>query len=190
MSQTEGSPRYDRSAGGLVVAMVVTVAVVIALVVFRDLISDDVEVEPAAVDYLEKVEQAQDAGLAPAYLPSLPEGWIATGAEVTPGEPPGFGLSLLTDDEKYVGVRQEADSVDDLLEEYVVEETDEGEPVEVTGSIASTWETYSDTGGDLAYAAEVGETTVIVYGSAGRADIERVVGSLTTRPLRSPSPSR
>ncbi|MDQ4052511.1 MAG: DUF4245 domain-containing protein [Actinomycetota bacterium] len=189
MSQTEGGGRYERSASGLIIAMVVTVAAVIVLVVIRDLISSDLEVEPEAVDYLEKVEQAQDAGLEPAYPPTLPEGWQATGAEVTPGQLPGFGLSLLTDDEKYVGVRQEADSVDDLLEEYVGEATDEGGPFAVTGSVATTWATYSDTGGDLAYAAEVGETTVLVYGSADRSDIEQVVGSLTTRPLRSPSPS-
>jgi hypothetical protein len=189
VSQTEGGGRYERSAGGLIIAMVVTVAAVTAFVVFRSLISTDVEVEPDSVDYLEKVVQAQDAGLAPVYPPTLPEGWQATGAEVTPGERPGFGLTLLTADEKFVGVRQSDDSVEDLLEEYVVEDTDEGDPFEVTGSVASSWETYSDTGGDIAYVAEVDDLTVMVYGSAGAADIERLVESLTTRPLSTPSPS-
>ena len=59
----------------------------------------------------------------------------------------------------------------------------------MTGSVASTWETYSDEGGDLAYAAEVGGMTVLVYGSADRDDIEQLVGSLTTRPLPTSSPS-
>jgi hypothetical protein len=189
VSQTESAGRYQRSPGGLLIAMVVTIAAVIVLVLVRSLLSTDVEVEPADVDYLEKVEQAQDAGLTPVYPPALPEGWQATGAEVTPGQPPGFGLTLLTDDDKFVGVRQENDSVDDLLEEYVVEETDEGEPFVATGSVARTWETYSDERGDLAYAAEVGETTLLVYGSADRADIEGLVGSLTTRLLTDPSPS-
>jgi hypothetical protein len=172
-----------------VVAMVVTVVAVVALVLLRSLISADVEIEPENVDYLEKVEQAQDAGLEPVYPPALPEGWQATGAEVTPGQPPGFGLTLLTGDEKFVGLRQENDSIDDLLDEYVDDGTDEGDPFEVTGSVAPTWETYSDTGGDLAYVAEVGETIVLVYGSADRADIEELVGSLTTRPLPTSAPS-
>ena len=51
----------------------------------------------------------------------MPDGWQATGAEVTPGDPPGFGLTFLTDDDKFVGVRQENDATDDLLEEYVDE---------------------------------------------------------------------
>ena len=108
---------------------------------------------------------------------------------MTPGQPPGFGLTLLTADEKFLGVRQENDSVDDLLEEYVVENTDEGDPFEVSGSVASTWDTYSDTGGDLAYVAEVDDLTMLVYGSASRADIEKLVESLTTRPLSTPAPT-
>ena len=155
MSKTDGGGRYQRSTNGLLVAMVVTVGVV-AFVVLRTLLSADLEVELEEVDYLEKVAQAQGAGLEPVYPPGLPDGWRATGAEVTPGQPPGFGLSLLTDDDEFVGVRQEDDEVDDLLEEYVVERTDEGEPFEVTGSVAPTWDTYRDDGGDLAYAAEVG----------------------------------
>ncbi len=87
-------------------------------------------------------------------------------------------------------MRQEDDSTDDLLEEYVDAQTDEGAVFEVTGSVASTWETYSDEGGDSAYVAEVGETMVLVYGSADRADIEALIGSLTTRPLLSGSPAR
>jgi hypothetical protein len=172
-----------------VVAMVVTVVAVVAFILLRSLISADVEIEPENVDYLEKVEQAQGAGVEPVYPPALPEGWQATGAELTPGQPPGFGLTLLTDDEKFVGLRQENDSTDDLLDEYVDDGADEGDPFEVTGSVAPTWETYSDTGGDLAYAAEVGDTIVLVYGSADRADIEALVGSLTTRPLPTSAPS-
>ena len=189
MSQTESGGRYERSASGLLIAMVVTVVAVGAFVVLRSLLSTDVEIEPDNVDYLEKVEQAQGAGLEPVYPPAIPEGWQATGAEVTPGDPSGFGLTFLTADDKFVGLRQEDDGLDDLLEEYVDESTDEGDLFEVTGSVASTWETYSDEGGDLAYAAEVGGVTVLVYGSADRGDIEQLVGSLTTRPLPTSTPS-
>ncbi len=189
VSQTESGGRYERSASGLLIAMVVTVVAVGAIVILRSLLSTDVEIEPDNVDYLEKVAQAQGAGLEPVYPPTVPEGWQATGAEVTPGDPPGFGLTFLTDDDKFIGLRQVDDDVDDLLEEEVDESTDEGDPFEVSGSVASTWETYSDDGGDLAYAAEVGEMIVLVYGSADREDLEQLVGSLTTRPLPSSAPS-
>lgn len=189
MSKTDGAGRYQRSTNGLLVAMLVTVGVVLVLALLRNLLSADLEVEVTEVDYLEKVTQAQGAGLEPVYPPGLPDGWRATGAEVTPGQPPGFGLSLLTDDDEFVGVRQEDDSVDDLLDEYVVERTEEGEPFEVSGSVASSWDTYRDNNGDLAYAAEVGEMTVLVYGSAGSADLESVVAALTTRPVPASAPS-
>ena len=37
----------------------------------------------------------------------LPEGWQATNVEVAPGERPVWGVSLLTDDQRYVGIRQD-----------------------------------------------------------------------------------
>lgn len=189
MSQTERGGRYQRSASGLLVAMVVTVAAVVGFVVLRSLFGTDLEIEPDNVDYQAFVVQAQEAGLEPVYPSAIPDGWQATGAEVTPGDPAGFGLTFLTANEKFVGVRQEADSTDDLLEEYVDPQTDQGAAFEVTGSVASSWETYSDEGGDSAYVAEVGGTTVLVYGSADRSDLEQLVGALTTRQLLTVPPS-
>ncbi len=189
MSQTESGGRYERSASGLLIAMVVTVVAVGAFVILRSLFSADVEIEPEEVDYLSSVAQVQGDGLEPVYPPDLPKGWLATDAGMEPGQPPGFRLNLLTADDTFVGLRQIDDEIDDLLEEYVDESTDEGDPFEVTGSVASTWETYSDDGGDLAYAAEVGGLTVLVYGSADREDLEQLVGSLTTRPLPGSAPS-
>jgi hypothetical protein len=189
VSQTESGGRYERSASGLLIAMVVTVVAVGAFVVLRSLFSNDIEIEPEKVDYLPRVAEVQATGFEPVYPPSLPKGWFATDVGMEPGEPLGFRLNLLTADEKFVGLRQVRDDVDDLLEDYVDESTDEGDPFEVSGSVASTWETYSDDGGDLAYAAEVGEMIVLVYGSADREDLEQLVGSLTTRPLPSPAPS-
>jgi hypothetical protein len=189
VSQTESGGRYQRSASSLVIAMVVTVGAVVVLVGLRSLLSEDVEVRPPDLDYLERVVQVQDAGVEIVYPADLPDGWQATRVELEPGEPPAFGLNMLTDDEKFAGLRQENASIDDLLERYVVEDTDQGEPWRTTGSAAETWETYSDERGDLAYAAAVGETTVLVYGSADRADLETLVGLLTTRPVERPTPS-
>ena len=176
--------------------MAITVVAVLAWVLFRALTSQDEEIEPEAVDYLETVELAQDSGVEIAYPPSLPEGWKATNVAVEPGERPAFGLSILTDSGTFVGVRQEDESLDDLLATYVDEDEDnltEEDALEVDSPIATTWEGHGDEGGDLAYAAELGEDRLLVYGSASKADLTLLIESLTTDPLTpdplTPAPS-
>lgn len=186
MSESGTPGRYNRSVDGLVAALVITVVVVLAWVVFRALTSQDEEIEPETVDYLETVELAQDSGVEIAYPPTLPDGWRATNVVVEPGEPPAFGLSVLTDSGTFVGVRQEDDSLEDLLATYVDEEAEnisEKDALQVESPIASTWDGYGDEGGDLAYAAELGEDRLLVYGSASEADLTLLIESLTTDPL-------
>lgn len=183
MSESEKPGRYARSANGLIASLVVTVVAVVAFVGFRALTSKDLEVRPEPVDYLETVELAQDSGHEVFYPPTLPDGWIATNVAVVPGERPAFGLSILTADDTFVGLRQEDDSLADLLETYVDEEAREEGPTEFDTPIARTWQTYSDDGGDLAYATEVGDDTLLVYGSASAEDLRLVLESLTSDPL-------
>jgi hypothetical protein len=185
VSESGRPGRYQRSFGGMVGAMVIIVVVVVAFVTFRALVSDPPEAEPNEVDYLEFVELAQrETDLRPVYPAELPDGWTATRAEVLPGDPAGFDLALLTGDEEFVGVVWSGDSVDMLLEERVDdEEIEEADPLRVTGSVAMSWEGYADPGGDLAYAAEVGERIVLVYGSAPADDLRTIVESLTTDPV-------
>ena len=114
------------------------------------------------------------------YPAGLPAGWIATSATFIPGDDPAFGVGMLTDDEQFVGVRQEDAPPDDLLTTYVDEETTEGEELAVPGSVARTWRSFTDAGGDRAYAATLGDDEVLVYGSASAADLRQVIGSLTT----------
>lgn len=182
-----GTPgRYTRSFDGLLAALVITVVAVVAWVVFRALTSTETEVEPEAVDYLETVGLAQDSDLEVVYPPTLPDGWKATNVSLVPvpGEAPGFGLSILTDSGTFVGLRQEDDSLEDLLETYVdPEEVVEADGVEVDSPLASTWDGYADDGGDTAYAAELGEAQLLVYGSASRADLVTLIELLTTEPL-------
>jgi hypothetical protein len=184
VSESERPSRYQRSANGLLGAMVILVVAVLAFVGFRALLTDEPEVAPEAVDHLEVVALAQDADLHPVYPATLPDGWIATRAEVIPDEPPAFELALLTDDELFVGVVWSGESLDDLLVERVDDEdVEDADPLSVRGSVARQWEGYADPGGDLAYAAEVRERTVLVYGSASAEDLRVVVESLTTAPL-------
>ena len=176
---------YQRSASGLVGALLVTLLVIGAFVAFRALNRDELEVGPAAVDYREQAALAQEAGFDVVYPRDLPEGWQSTNVEVVPGERPVWAVSLLTDAQRYVGIRQEDDQLDDLLSTYVDEDVEALPDVRVDGSVAQEWQVFEDDGGDLAYAAELGDEIVMVYGSAGEEDLRLVLERLTTEPLDS-----
>ena len=100
-----------------------------------------------------------------------------------PGERPVWAISLLTDGQRYIGVRQEDDQLDDLLATYVDQEVQERPDVRVASSVAKDWQVFEDAGGDLAYAAEVGDDVVMVYGSAAEEDLRLVLERLTTAPV-------
>ena len=183
MTETPG--RYQRSASGLLGALIVTLLVIGAFVAFRALNRDELELRPASVDYLEQAGLAQDAGLDVVYPRDLPAGWQATNVEVVPGERPVWAVSLLTDDQRFVGIRQEDDQLDDLLATYVDDRVEVRPDVRIEGSVAKDWQVFEDDGGDLAYAAELGDQVVMVYGSAGEDDLRLVLEQLTTEPVTS-----
>lgn len=185
MSEQERPGRYQRSTNGLVGAILVTVVAVVGFIAVLSLFRDEPDIEADRVDYLEIVGLAQDAKLQPVYPSELPSGWTATKAEVLPeDDQPDFDLGLLTDDEEFVGVVWSDEDLDNLLAERVDDENVETtERFTVSGSVAKEWQGYADSGGDLAYAAEVGDRTVLVYGSASEDDMAQIVGSLTTAPL-------
>jgi Protein of unknown function (DUF4245) len=178
-----GGARYQRSAGGMAGALIVTVLAVVAFVGFRALNREPLEVEPEPVDYLPVVAQAQQLGGEPAYPPRLPDGWIATSVDLRSGEAGAWGLGLLTDTDTFAGVRQGGDSLDGLLQTYVDENPTEGEAVEIDTEVATRWRTFSDGGGDRAYAAEVAGQPLLVFGSATDADLRLLLSLLTTAPV-------
>ncbi|WP_435770153.1 DUF4245 family protein [Nocardioides sp. SYSU DS0651] len=191
--EPSGRPgRYQRSAAGLVASLVVTVVALGGLLYFMGAFRHDLEVEPERVDYLETVDSAQAAGLQPVYPPELPEGWIATGVDVVPGEDAAFGLRMLTDEERFVGIRQEDASSTTLLREWVDEETETTDgysvPASVARPVARRWEGYTDAGGDTAYSATVGDETILVFGSAPAEDLQAIVDSLVQRPVAEATP--
>jgi hypothetical protein len=182
----ERGARYQRSFSGLVAAIVITLLVVAAFVVFRGTFRAEVDNEPVAVDYREQVGYAQESGMELVYPRSLPAGWIATSVDLQPGPVPAWGIGMLTDDDEFVGVRQEDTDVDSLLETYVDDERhriEQRADVDLDSELAGTWQRYADEGGDLAFAAEVEGQVVLVYGSAGEDELEDVVRSLTTEPV-------
>jgi hypothetical protein len=179
---SEQPGRYRRSTSGLIASILVTLVAIGGFVALRELTRNDLEVEPEPVDYLSAVEFAQQEGAELVYPPSLPDGWIATSVEITPGEEPVWRLGVLTDQERFVGLRQDNDSLDDMLEAYVDEDVDELEPERLDSPVAPEWRVFEDEGGDVAFAAEVGDQVVLVYGSAGADDVRRFAESLTTEP--------
>jgi len=184
----EQPSRYNRSFGGLVAAMIATVVFVAAYVGFRALTRDQPDIEPR-VDYASCVGYLQEADVQVVYPRSLPPGWTATSINFENGAPPQWRIGLLTDDDEFVGVVQDQDDVDDLLDHYVDPSPSQGDDAAPENSLGvTTWQTWSDAGGDHAFstvleAGPLAGQTVLVYGSASVADQEAVVGLLTLDPV-------
>jgi hypothetical protein len=171
--------RYQRSIAGGVGSMIVLVLVVLAFVVFRGVFRVNQSVDVAPVDYLSVVGPAQQAGMPVVYPPSLPDGWTPTSVAFDPGDRPAWGVGMLTDDGKFVGLRQEDDALDSMLDTYVDDDPVEGDTVTIDGAIVPEWQEWSDAGGDHAYSATVGDFEILVYGSAPTDDLLMIVRSLT-----------
>lgn len=168
----------------MVGAMIVCLGVILAFVVFRELNRTDATVDPEAVDHLEAVQAAQDADIPVAYPRMLPDGWIATRAVFdTVEQQRVWALSLLTDDTEFVGVRQGPVEVEDMVAEYVDEDAEEGETVTLDSPLAREWQAFTDDGGDYALVAQLGEDTVLVFGSPGESVVRDLAESLVTEPL-------
>jgi hypothetical protein len=160
--------------------MVVALLVIFVYIGLRALNRDELVVEPDSVDYLDAVGFAQEAEREVVYPRSVPADWRATSIEARDDRT--WGIGFLTPG-GFAGVHQSDDSLDDILETYVDEDTEEEEPVRLDSAIARTWQVHSDEGGDLAYAAELGDQWVLVYGSAPEADLRTLAEALTTDPL-------
>ena len=160
--------RYQRSAAGMVGAMIVLLAVVVGFVVLRDLNRSDPADPVRAIDYSADVTFAErEAGFEVLAPETLPQGWIATSARYVPGAEESWHLGMLTEDQQYVGLEQAADSPADLVERHVDQNAVEGDPVTVDGA---RWSTWSDDGGDLALVREQDGTTTLVVGQDVAAD--------------------
>lgn len=184
MSEQSGSPaRHQRSTNGLIGSLIVTVLAVLVVGFLLQADNGAAERDPDPVDYTRVVDAAREAGYGVAYPATLPDGWVATSANFVPGAPADWSLGLLTSTDTFAGLRQEDADLADLLKTYVDEEAVQGEDVTIDSPLGTTWVTYSDEGGDTAYAATVpidGESaTVLVYGSASGADLRRLLKSLT-----------
>lgn len=187
MSQSPG--RYQTSMAGMVGAMIVLVGCILAFVLFREANRDTPEMQPEPVEWEIAVSAAADAGHPVVAPAELPEKWIATSISFQPTDPPTFGLGVLTDDGKYVGLRQEDERRDDLLTTFVDDDAVEGDATEVEGEFAGEWQTWTDEGGDTALMLQRDDDVLLVYGSAPIEDLVTFASSLRTAQPKGPSAS-
>lgn len=177
---SEQPSRYNRSFSGMTGALIVTVLFVLAFVAWRGLFRTDTDDTPTAVDWQQSVQLAERSGYAVVHPRELPAGWTATSVDPLFGsDDPRWGMGVLTDDGTFVGLRQEGASMDDLVATYIDEKADAGDDATVTSSVTDTWQTWSDDGGDHGYSTEVGDQSLLVYGSAPVEDLETFIGLLT-----------
>ncbi|MET0997706.1 MAG: DUF4245 domain-containing protein [Marmoricola sp.] len=180
-SRSPAGGRYQRSSGGLVGAMVVTVLAVLAIVAVRGLNGDNEATPVRAVDYaaMERAGRA-DGKLLVMAPPTLPAGWKATSATYETGSTPTWHLGMLTDDDKYVGVEEALGGVESLVKEHVDADAEQGRDVTIGGE---TWQSWSDPGGDYAVSRSLqrdGTTyeSWIVVGTAPQGEIRDFAATL------------
>lgn len=174
---SEHAGRYQRSAGGLVGALLMTLLLVGAFVGWRALNRNNVDVPPTAVDYRGAATYAVATGVHPFVPTSLPAGWIPTSAQAVGGDRPTWSMGILTASGKFVGLQQQNQSPNDLVPTYVGQDA---QPIAGYASAGRTWDGVV-AGHNTGYSIGVGDYTVLVYGSAPAADLQRFIGLLVQR---------
>ena len=183
----EQPARYSRTTNGLLASLVVTVLAVVAFVGFRAAFRDDPSFDNGPLNYIQPVKDAQGADIKLIYPRDLPKDWRVTSIDFVPGKRPAWGIGMLTADGRFVGLRQEAADVDDLVTAYVDDNAEPGDESTFESDLSTgPWQTWADVGGDLAYSTTltngdrttIGET-VLVFGSASRGDQEQLISLLT-----------
>lgn len=179
---TGQSGRYQRSASGLVAALVIVMAVIAAYIGFRALVRVDPVRDIRSVDateYAQVLGFAREGDFPVVAPPETPDGWLTTVIRYTPGPSPRFSMSFLTESERYVGLEQTRGRLERLVETYVDEDAEQGPTVEVAGELGGTWQSWTDEGGDYALTREYAGTNVLVVGSAGPDVVQELAASLT-----------
>lgn len=181
MSEQPG--RYQRSASGMVAALLVTVLAIGAFVLLRGVFSRNLEEKPTRVDYLADVRYAQQSGISLVYPAPLPKGWIPTYSNYSAGKRATFGVSILTSGDQYVGTWQSPEPIPQLLTDHVDADPQAGDAVDIPGALVTHWDTWTDSGGDTALTTRWHGESLMVFGSADLTQLEQVVKLLKTDPV-------
>jgi Protein of unknown function (DUF4245) len=179
---SEQPSRYERSTSGMVGALLLTSLFVIGFVVFRACSRTTPDVRPDHVDYRAQIGFAQRSGATLVYPARLPSGWYATRLDYEAGNPPELGISMLTPDQQYAGLRQSPRDIAELLAVYVDPQPSAGRSVTVDGGIVRRWDTWTDASGDTALSARWHHESLLVFGTAPLAGLEQLASTLTDAP--------
>ena len=129
-----------------------------------------------ALEYSQPADFARDEARFPLLAPGeLPEGWIVTSVRFQNERQQSWHLGMLTDEEKYVGLEQERQPLDDMVEEHVDEEAERGDDVVVDGQ---TWQTFTDEDDDLALVRETRQVTTLLVGRVSQETFEELLATL------------
>ena len=175
-----GPARYQRSSGGLIGALIVTVLAVLAFSLFRSLTRDNPTTPVRAVDYRAVVTAARAQAELPLLAPErLPLGWKATSATYDSAKQ-RWHLGMLTDKDDYVGVEESRDTTEAMVRTYVDKAATRGKNVTIGGQ---KWQSWTDAGGDYAVVrlvdpTAIGKGVVLVVGTAPEDEIRDLAGSL------------
>jgi hypothetical protein len=174
---TEKPGRYQRSATGMVGAMVVLVLLVGGFVAVQAL-GRDHDVDPVkTVDYAPVAEQARSDGKLFVLTPDpMPHGWRATSVSYVPGRAPTWHLGMLTDGGKFVGIEESLAAEKDVVAKFVDPDAQRGRDLPIGGR---TWHVWTDTGGDYALVLATPQETVLIGGSAGGKPVRDLVDGLS-----------
>ncbi len=127
------------------------------------------EPEKRNVDFACVALDARKAVDWPLYTPqSLPAGWTSNYASFEPGENASWRMGVITENDRYLGLEQNALPVKDALEKYAPNSKQTG-----TAEIAGiSWDVYEDGNGTTSY-IRVEQDRVVLVVSTTEASVAR-----------------
>lgn len=162
----------------MVRSVVVLVALLGVVVLYQRFYTSAAPDYTAPVDVASSLTQARDAAPFEVLAPvSLPAGWRATSVRYTPDASPRWHIGYLTPEGAYAGLEQENVSPAQLVQDAAPGTSRVGE-VDVAGT---TWQLRTDEErGETTLVRVVGDTAVVVTGSASQAELEQLAAALRT----------
>lgn len=178
--------RANQTVRNLVFALVACLGIVFILVLV--VVRPDQPVDDP-VDWSSVAEQAQPAVSQPLVDPVLPPGWTANAALLdSDATIPTWYIGFITPSSQFLGLRQGIEADASWLSEQV-----DGAATDSTVDIDGVeWDVYdrrdSDDPGNLAYAlsATLGNSTVLLFGTATDDDFQTLAATVAASPLNGP----
>ena len=135
------------------------------------------EPEKRNVDFACVALDARKAVDWPLYTPqSVPEGWTSNFASFEPGNEAVWRMGIITENDKYLGLEQNALPVQDALEKYAPNSKQTG-TVEITGN---AWDVYEDGNGTTSYIRVEQDRVVLVVSTTEESVARAYIASLGT----------